>query len=115
VRVKESEVFHCTQCGECCRHVDNSELTSHLDRGDGLCRYLDRDERTCTIYGDRPLVCRVDECFDQVFRHSMSRAEYYRRNAAACNEMQEEAGLPVRYRVRLEEEELDEPQPGDKM
>ena len=94
-------MFPCTRCGECCSHMQRSELTSHLDDGTGFCRHFDRTGLICSIYHDRPRICRIDECYETYFHLKMSRDEFYRWNADACNEMQEEAGLPERYRVRL--------------
>ena len=34
-------MFHCDKCGICCRSLRRSPLYSGLDRGDGVCRYLD--------------------------------------------------------------------------
>ncbi len=33
-------MFYCDQCGECCRHVQKAEPYRDLDRGDGVCKYL---------------------------------------------------------------------------
>jgi uncharacterized protein len=60
------------QCGACC-HLDPSdrpELTEYLDPQqlaiylkmvgeDGWCINLDRENRSCNIYADRPSFCRV--------------------------------------------------------
>lgn len=45
-------MFRCSACGECCRHLDKSEIYKSLDRGDGVCKYLSGN--ICTIYKDRP-------------------------------------------------------------
>ena len=52
-------MFHCDKCGICCRSLRRSPLYSGLDRGDGVCRYLDGN--LCSIYATRPLLCRMDE------------------------------------------------------
>ena len=96
-------MFPCTRCGECCCHVQGSELTSHLDDGSGVCRHFDRTALECSIYHDRPLICRIDECYGRYFHHRMSQEDYYRLNADACNEMQAESGLPEKFRVKLRE------------
>ena len=57
--------FPCSQCGACCRHVDLSELTAYLNRGDGVCRYYDQITHLCTIYDSRPEVCRIDQFYAQ--------------------------------------------------
>jgi Fe-S-cluster containining protein len=74
--------FNCSQCGECCRHLDRSALYRDLDRGDGVCRYLDGD--LCSIYDTRPLLCRVDESYAALFSEIYTEEEYYRLNEEAC-------------------------------
>ena len=74
--------FKCSQCGECCRHLDRSELYRDLDRGDGICRYLTGN--LCSIYETRPLLCRVDESYEAFFSEIYTRDKYYRLNEEAC-------------------------------
>lgn len=92
-------MFPCTQCGECCRRVHLSDLTQYLDRGDGTCRHFEPATHACLIYESRPAVCRVDAGYGGDLAQALSRDEYYRLNATFCNEWQEQAGLPFRYRV----------------
>lgn len=74
--------FDCCKCGECCRHLGSSHIYAHLHDGSGVCRYLDGD--ICSIYADRPLLCRVDDVYDAYFSDTISREEYYRLNEQAC-------------------------------
>jgi Fe-S-cluster containining protein len=67
-------MFVCDQCGECCRHLGHYAFNKDLDRGDGVCRYLDGN--LCRIYDDRPFICRVDEMYDVYFKDTMTRDEY---------------------------------------
>ena len=41
-------MFECDKCGACCRSLKRSELYSKLDRGDGVCKYL--NDNLCSIY-----------------------------------------------------------------
>ena len=41
-------MFKCDKCGECCRHLDESELYQEIDRGDGVCKFL--TDNLCSIY-----------------------------------------------------------------
>lgn len=41
----------------------------------------------CSIYEVRPLLCRVDECYDMFFKSVMSRKEYYRLNKVECEKL----------------------------
>jgi Fe-S-cluster containining protein len=81
-------MFKCSQCGECCRHLDRSELYRELDRGDGVCRYLRGN--LCSIYENRPLLCRIDESYDKFFSEIYTRDEYYRLNEQGCKILQSE-------------------------
>ena len=80
-------MFPCKKCGECCRHLNLSELYKELDRGDGVCRYLSGN--LCSIYNNRPLLCRVDECYELFFKEVLTQEEYYRANLQACREIKE--------------------------
>lgn len=79
-------MFECKQCGNCCRHLDRSELYKDLDRGDGVCRYL--KDNLCSIYEDRPLLCRIEESYNEVFSEVYMKEEYYRLNEEACRNIQ---------------------------
>ena len=79
-------MFECDRCGSCCRHLDRSELYKSLDRGDGICRYL--SDNKCTIYDQRPLLCRVDEGYEKFFSEIYTKEEYYRLNKQACRYLQ---------------------------
>lgn len=75
-------MFECDACGQCCRNLDKSSIYSELDRGDGICKYLVGN--LCSIYENRPLICRVDESYDIFFKENMRKEEYYRLNCEAC-------------------------------
>jgi hypothetical protein len=82
-------MFECDACGHCCRNLDKSSIYSELDRGDGTCKYLVGD--LCSIYENRPLICRVDESYEKFFKDIMSLEEYYKLNCEACIRLKEEA------------------------
>lgn len=75
-------MFQCDQCGECCRNLDKAPLYAELDRGDGECRYLCGNQ--CSIYESRPVLCRVDMCYDLFFSKMLSRDEFYEMNYRVC-------------------------------
>ena len=75
-------MFPCDKCGECCKHLNKSLLYKELDRGDGSCKYLDGN--LCSIYEKRPLLCRVDECYERFFKETFSLSEYYQMNKSVC-------------------------------
>ncbi len=79
-------MFKCNCCGECCRNLDKSELYAELNRGDGICKFL--KENLCTIYENRPLLCRVDDSYDVYFKDKYTKQEYYNLNYNECKKLQ---------------------------
>ena len=77
-------MFKCDKCGECCRNLDKSPLYNELHNGNGICLYL--ENHICTIYEDRPLLCRVDECYDIFFKDIISNQEYLELNYKYCTQ-----------------------------
>lgn len=78
-------MFDCSKCGCCCRHLDLSELYSELDRGDGVCKYLNGN--MCSIYEERPIICRVDKCYELFFKDSIALDAYYKLNKEMCENL----------------------------
>lgn len=83
-------MFECDKCGRCCRNLGKSPIYSELDKGDGTYKYLVGN--LCSIYDFRPLLCRVDECYEKFFKDTMSLEEYYKANYDACNKMKKQEG-----------------------
>ena len=79
-------MYKCEKCGACCRNISKSNLYQKLDRGDGVCKYL-RDN-LCEIYNNRPVLCRIDECFELYFSKRMSQEQYYKLNRIMCKNLQ---------------------------
>ena len=75
-------MFICNQCGLCCKNLKLSSIYAELDRGDGTCKYLKNN--LCSIYNDRPLLCRIDESYEFFFKDSFSMEEYYKLNYEMC-------------------------------
>lgn len=63
---------------------------------DGSCLHLTSDG-LCAIYEDRPGFCRVDDNVPSGWRQ----VTWHMVNASMCNQMQEEDGLPERYRLKV--------------
>ncbi len=76
-------MFNCDKCGQCCRHLHLSDLYKNLDRGDGVCKYLIGN--LCSIYDNRPLLCRIDESYETFFKNEYSIEEYYLLNKRICD------------------------------
>ena len=75
--------FLCDKCGECCRHLDQSPFYQEFHNGDGICKYLEGN--LCSIYEDRPPLCRVEDCY-VLFQDRMSYEEYLALNYKYCAE-----------------------------
>lgn len=71
--------FPCARCGACCRLAGRVPELAHLDRGDLVCVNLTEDNE-CSIYDERPAICRVDVSCPPV----MAAAEWEQRNVEAC-------------------------------
>ncbi len=78
-------MFVCDKCGECCRNLKGVSLYADLDRGDGICKYLDGN--LCSIYNDRPLLCRIDDCYELFYKEQYTRDEFYELNYKVCNQL----------------------------
>lgn len=83
-------MFECDCCGLCCMHLDMSLLYSDLDRGDGICIYLDCKSHLCTIYEDTPIKCNIDATYDLFFREKMSKEEFYQLNYQVCMQLKKD-------------------------
>ena len=78
-------MFDCDKCGACCTNLNKSPIYDSLHDGDGICRFLKGN--LCTIYKDRPLICRVDDCYEFLFKNRMSYEEYIGLNRRYCQEL----------------------------
>jgi Fe-S-cluster containining protein len=85
--------FPCTQCGLCCRHVNLSDQTQFLDRGDGACRYYDEAAKGCSIYETRPDICRVDRQYQMHYAQQYSWITFIELNTKVCRVLQDMAEL----------------------
>lgn len=74
-------------CGKCCRLVYRSRQTQFLDRGDGVCRYLDENTNLCTIYEIRPIECRVQDYYKKYLSKYISWLEFIEINKNICKDL----------------------------
>ena len=81
-------MFKCDRCGECCRNLHKSPIYEDLHDGDGICRYLDGNE--CSIYEERPVLCRIDECYGIYFKDKLSYEDYIQLNYKFCKELKKQ-------------------------
>lgn len=92
--------FPCNQCGLCCQRVRESDETRYLDRGDGTCKHYDAAQHGCSIYDQRPDICRVDRQYTQRFAQHYSWTEFVALNSAVCDALQREVAQNILYRGR---------------
>lgn len=78
-------MFKCDMCGECCRNISGIEIYKDLDNGFGVCKYLVGDR--CSIYENRPLLCRVDDSYESFFKSFMDKETYYMQNYIICEKL----------------------------
>ncbi|MGD9585419.1 MAG: YkgJ family cysteine cluster protein [Brachymonas sp.] len=88
---KIRQAFPCSQCGLCCQQVYRSNLTIHLDRGDGTCRHFDANSKSCIIYDQRPDICRVDQQFIAHYSSQYSWDEFIYLNMQVCKQLTHDA------------------------
>lgn len=79
--------FPCTRCGACCRNVHLAVETKALDRGDGSCIHYDDATKLCSIYYQRPAVCRVDVQFHEYYSQIMTWESFCALNLEACKQL----------------------------
>lgn len=108
--------FPCTGCGVCCRTVgatlvrfreaphawlplEREALAAfpYVARADGACEQLGEDGR-CQVYLVRPLVCRVDA---MGAARGWSAEATWQITAAACDTLQDAAGIPSDSPLRV--------------
>lgn len=85
-------MFQCTRCGLCCKKLPLNKIYKDLDRGDGICKYLDISSNLCSIYNKRPLKCNVDKFYQEYLKEVIPIDEYYRRNYKFCKTLKEKEG-----------------------
>jgi Fe-S-cluster containining protein len=90
-----SEAFPCNSCGACCKSIRLSTLTDWLDRGDGVCRYFDDQQNTCTIYENRPEICNVRVMYEKHYQSQFNWSEFVLVNQKACDALLEQISIKV--------------------
>ncbi|MFZ7307001.1 YkgJ family cysteine cluster protein [Avibacterium avium] len=73
-----------TEFGIGSRRVNLSEQTRFLDRGDGVCHHFNERTNLCSIYQNRPLVCRVKDYYLAHLSNQYSWEEFVRLNIEVC-------------------------------
>ena len=88
----------CTGCSLCCRMVSlNPDFTEPIDEN-GVCVHL--KDNKCSIYEDRPLLCRVDEMYEELKDNFASKEDYIKTTIKVCNSLISEIGLDDKYLIK---------------
>ena len=80
--------FPCIQCGLCCQRVNLADETRFLDRGDGTCRHYDMANKSCSIYTERPDICRIDRMYALRYAGQYTWNEFVTLNLQVCTHLQ---------------------------
>ena len=80
----ETLPFPCDKCGACCRHITGIPEVEHMDRGDGVCKYLDEKTNECIIYEFRPEMCDAVKLYYKRYKDKMTWEEWVNENIRCC-------------------------------
>ena len=78
--------FKCTQCGECCRHLEKIKDAEYLIIN-GVCKYL--KDNLCTIYDNRPWFCNRYKVYEKL-KDTISEDEFLKITIDACEKLKKE-------------------------
>ena len=65
--------------------ADISSIYAELDRKKKKNKKIKGN--LCSIYEDRPLFCRIDDCYEQFFKEKYTLDEFYKLNYEICNKL----------------------------
>jgi len=61
------------------KHIPNLSV---YDRGDGVCRYLDKN--LCSIYNNRPFICNIEQMYFSFFSEKIGQSDFLKLNIESC-------------------------------
>jgi len=96
-------MFPCTACGLCCQNISNIIELKDFDLGNGTCKYFNHIDNNCSIYENRPNICRVDKMFDMFYSKQYTQEEFYIGNANVCNALQDKYKINKSFKVIIGE------------
>ena len=76
--------FPCISCGLCCRFSKCVSELQSLQNEKQVCCNFDVKTNKCRIYQSRPLICNIDEMYNQKYSHQMTKKEFYLANLEIC-------------------------------
>lgn len=77
--------FPCDCCSECCRNIDKVQYLIGFDRGDGVCKFLDKSNK-CSIYKIRPNMCNGEYVYKKYFSY-MTVSQFHEYIYSLCKEL----------------------------
>ena len=93
--------FLCSKCGACCKNIAGLGLPHN---GDGVCTNLDQKSNTCSIYEDRPEICRVDGIYEKYFKRlDVKKKDFYIYTTKACHDLIDKEKLDPKYKINIKE------------
>ena len=96
--------YPCSGCGLCCQNISGVEQLKEFDLGNGVCKHYNIATKECSIYENRPTICKVDEMYEKVYKRDYTKLDFYKLNAEVCNRLQEINRLDSSYRIKIEGE-----------
>jgi len=93
---------NCTSCGLCCQHISNVPELIDFDLGNGTCKHYNHIDKSCSIYDNRPDICRVDIMYYNRYHKDFSKNEYIESNAMICNSLQEYYKMDESFRIVID-------------
>jgi len=96
-------MFPCTGCGLCCQNISTVKELKSFDLGNGICKYFNTLKNECSIYAERPDICKVEKMFEIKYKKYFTQEEFYIENAKACNALQEQYGIDKSFNVIIGE------------
>lgn len=90
--------FPCTGCGACCKNISGIKELESFDLGNGICKYLDTQSNQCTIYDNRPDICRVEVMFEKVYFKHLDKETFYTLNIESCKILQDKENVEEKLR-----------------
>ena len=83
-------IFPCVQCGACCRLVGESmQPVIRSVPGTTICDKLDQETNLCTIYEERPAICRIKEATPAAMGH----VPWFALNLVSCLNFANQLGM----------------------
>jgi Fe-S-cluster containining protein len=88
IATTSEDQFACDKCGLCCKNIGGIDELTSMNRGDGTCKHFNDISLECSIYDQRPLICRVDEGY-VLFEKEYTKEEYYKLNIKSCTTLKD--------------------------